>query len=435
MNSSQYHVAVVGLGKVGLPLAVQYASHGANVVGCDINFSVVDDVNHGRTPIKDEKDLEDKLAACVREGTLRATTDTSEAVAAADVVVVIVPLMVDAQRDIDFSIIDAATTSVGNGLKKGTLVVFETTLPVGTTRNRIAKKLEGASGLVASEDFYVAFSPERIRTGQIFRDLATYPKVVGGLTPKDTRVAHDFYASVLDAEIMDVSSSEAAELTKLIETTYRDINIAVANEFATFAARRGLDVYEAIDAANSQPQSHVHMPGIGVGGHCIPVYPYFMINNATDGELQIAREARKLNDGMSASVVSDLSDELDGIEDKRAVVIGLSYRANVKESAFSVAFHMVKALEDAGFNVDVFDTLFTSDEIASRGLSPASAKEIDSYPVVAIQALNHDTSEVIDTSFPNAKVVIDGRRDLGGSTSGADQTLYRVGAPITRAHL
>lgn len=424
----EYTVSVVGLGKVGLPLAVQYATHGAHVIGCDVNPHVVAEVNAGRTPIGDEAHLQERLAQAHSDGAIEATTDTVEAVSRSNVVVIIVPLMVDANRNIDFRYIDSATESVAQGLKPGTLVVYETTLPVGTTRERNAATLERVSGLKAGLDFYVAFSPERIRTGRIFRDLATYPKVVGGLGEADTKVAADFYSSVLDAEVMPVSTAEAAELTKLLETTYRDINIAVANEFANFAAKRGLDVYEAIDAANSQPQSHIHQPGIGVGGHCIPVYPYFMLNNADDDEVRIARLSRAVNDSMSNRVVTDLSEVLNSIEDKRAVVIGLSYRADVKESAFSVAFQMVKALEEGGFTVHVHDPLFSEDEIRARGLVPCDSP-LDDYPVVAIQALHGSMAERKKSGFRHARLIIDGRRDLLPEASEPKtQTRYVVGS-------
>lgn len=429
----QYTVSVVGLGKVGLPLAVQYAGHGAHVIGCDINSDVVAEVNSGRTPIGDEAELEERLLRAHQAGRIEATTDTSEAVSRSNVVVIIVPLMVNANRAIDFRFIDAATESVGRGLKLGTVVIYETTLPLGTTRDRNAKNLEVASGMVAGKDFHVAFSPERIRTGRIFRDLATYPKVVGGLTPEGTDVAAAFYKSVLDADVMRVASAESAELTKLMETTYRDVNIALANEFAVFAAERGIDVYEGIEAANSQPQSHIHQPGIGVGGHCIPVYPYFMINNAHEDEVRLARQAREINDGMSRFAISTLSEPLSRIDDKRAVVLGLSYRANVKESAFSIAFYLVGALQEAGFSVDVCDPMFTDDEIRARGLNPVTIESVDSYPVVAIQALHDDLIPFRDTGFPRACVVIDGRSDLGETGAVNEKQVYfRVGSPLKR---
>jgi nucleotide sugar dehydrogenase len=425
-----YTVAVVGLGKVGLPLAVQYASKGAKVIGCDINPTVVEMVNRGVTPIGDEAHLQDKLREAHEAGLIAATTETSDAVSQADVVVIIVPLMVDRRREIDFAIIDSATAAVGKGLTSGTVVIYETTLPVGTTRTRHAVNLEIASGLKAGEDFFVAFSPERIRTGRIFSDLATYPKVVGGLTEADTEKAARFYESVLDAEIMRVSSAESAELTKLMETAFRDVNIALANEFAAFAAARGIDVHEGIAAANSQPQSMIHEPGIGVGGHCIPVYPYFMINNATGGELQLSRAARTINDHMPRYALDLVKEQLDRMDDRRAVILGLSYRANVKEAAFSMTHIIAEELERDGVKVDVCDPMFTDDEIRARGLTPVGLDAIENYPIVVVQAFHEAFRELPEGAFQNAKLILDGRGDLDPATvGGASVRFLRIGQP------
>ena len=174
-------------------------------------------------------------------------------------------------------------------------MIFETTLPVGDTRGRFAPALEAASGLTVEDDLFVAFSPERLLSGHVFQNLATYPKLVGGLGPASTARAAAFYASVLDAEVVAMSNAEAAEFAKLAETTYRDVNIALANEFANYAERSGVDILEVITAANSQPYSHIHQPGIGVGGHCIPVYPHFLLSRAP--EMTLVDASRKANDG------------------------------------------------------------------------------------------------------------------------------------------
>ena len=175
---------------------------------------------------------------------------------------------------------DAAVESIVPGVHAGSLVIFETTLPVGDTRDRYAPRLAEASGLALEETLFVAFSPERLYSGAALRNLATYPKLVGGLGAASTARAAAFYESVLDAEVVAMSSAEAAEFAKLADTTYRDVNIALANEFARYADRIGVDITEVIAAANSQPYSHIHQPGLGVGGHCIPVYPHFLLDRA-----------------------------------------------------------------------------------------------------------------------------------------------------------
>ena len=289
-------IAVVGLGHIRLPLAVQYASRGHDVLGIDIAPRIVDAINRGESPHLDEQTLIDRVPELVAAGRLRATTwDAPEGMREVEAIVVIVPVVVDADREIDFGPIDAATRQIAANVARGALVVYETTLPVGTTRDRFGPLLVEGSGLELDRELFLAFSPERVLVGRVFLDLRRYPKVVGGTSPESTRRAVDFYRSVLDegTEVMAVTNAEAAEMTKLAETTYRDVNIAYANELAAYAARRGIDVSEVIGAANSQPYSHIHQPGVGVGGHCIPVYPHFLFN--TDPELRIPPLAREIN--------------------------------------------------------------------------------------------------------------------------------------------
>ncbi|HZL05107.1 MAG TPA: nucleotide sugar dehydrogenase, partial [Coriobacteriia bacterium] len=276
-------ITVVGLGKIGLPLAVQFASRGHHVIGADINASTVEQVNRGSEPFPGEANLQLALAAAVRSGVLEATTDTTRAVVKSDVVVVVVPLFVDDDGVPDFAWMDSATGDVARGLQPGTLVVYETTLPVGTTRNRWKPMLEQASGLREGVDFDLVFSPERVLTGRIFADLRRYPKLIGALSPRGAERATQFYRDVLEFDerpdlergngVWDLGSAEAAELAKLAETTYRDVNIGLANQFGIFAASHGIDIHRVIEASNSQPYSHIHRPGIAVGGHCIPIYP------------------------------------------------------------------------------------------------------------------------------------------------------------------
>ncbi|MCP9980452.1 hypothetical protein LUX32_24735 [Actinomadura madurae] len=241
-------ICVVALGKIGLPLAVQFARKGHRVIGADVDERVVADVNAGREPFPGEADLGVHLGEAVRAGLLTATTDTAAAVAGAEAVVVVVPLFVDGTGTPDFGWMDAATRSIAEGMRPGTLVSYETTLPVGTTRNRWAPILAEGSGLTAGEDFHLVFSPERVLTGRVFADLRRYPKLVGGIDEASARHGVAFYEQVLDFDdrpdldrpngVWDLGSAEAAELAKLAETTYRDVNIGLANQFARYARQR-----------------------------------------------------------------------------------------------------------------------------------------------------------------------------------------------------
>jgi nucleotide sugar dehydrogenase len=403
------NIAVIGLGHIGLPLAAQYASKGHRVYGCDINPSVVDMVNSGHA-YDDEPGLEAMVADAVATGLLSAEGTTSKAVEQSEAVVVIVPLMVDASKDIAYGAIDSATRDVAAGLQPGTLVIYETTLPVGDTRKRFGPMLEAGSGLVAGKNFSLAFSPERVYVGRVFEDLKRYPKIVGGIDANSTQKASAFYEAVLDAEVISVNNAETAEFTKLAETTYRDVNIALANEFAVFAEEQGIDVLQSIDAANSQPFSHIHRPGAGVGGHCIPVYPYFYANRTNTA--RVARLARDVNDGMASHLVCRLSDALGDFVGKTVAVFGWAYREDVKEDAFTVARRLVSDLEAAGATVVVHDPLYTADELEQRGLTPyepASGTHVDA---VVVQAVHSEYRHFNWASIHGLQVVLDGRNSL-----------------------
>lgn len=408
-------ITVVALGKIGLPLAVQFAEQGHQVIGADVNPSVVNQVQRGQEPFPGEAQLAEKLAAVVATGRLSATTDTTAAVAESEVVVVVVPLFVNSDSKPDFGWMDAATMSIGRGLLPGTLVSFETTLPVGTTRGRWKPLLEQESGLAEGQDFHVVFSPERVLTGRIFADLRKYPKLVGGLSEEGAKRGVAFYEDVLEFDerpdlprangVWDLGSAEAAEMTKLAETTYRDVNIGLANQFARFAAENNIDVYEVIEASNSQPFSHIHRPGIAVGGHCIPVYPRFYL--AGDPSAAVVSAARSSNEQMPAYAVSLLGQMLGDLDALRVVVLGAAYRGGVKEMAFSGVFPLVRELATVGAVPVVHDPLYTDDELRSHRLTPYRLGE-----TVGAAILHTDHAEYRDLEparLPGIRAFVDGR--------------------------
>lgn len=421
-------IAVVGLGHIGLPLAVQYAGRGHDVVGCDTDERIVATVNAGRSPHDDEAALVERVPELVRAGHLRATADDAEGVRGADVVVVIVPVAVDAERQIDFGPIDAATREIARGLRPGALVIYETTLPVGTTRNRFGPALESGSGLTLDRDLFLAFSPERVLVGRVLLDLRRYPKIVGGVSLESTRRAVEFYRAALDdgTEIRAVANAETAEMTKLAETTYRDVNIALANEYARYAARRGIDVSEVIEAANSQPYSHIHLPGVGVGGHCIPVYPHFLFNAEPD--LKLPPLARAINEGMAAFAVSLLQKRLGPIAGIDVLVLGIAYRADVREDAFSSAFRLRDELAAAGAVVHGHDPYFSDEHLAGLGFLPYDLAAPTPIRAAIVQAAHSAYRSLDLRTIPGLELLVDGRNALDPATvSGAGIAYAGIG--------
>ena len=413
-------ITVVALGKIGLPLAVQYAEKGHEVIGVDVNPVTVEAVNAGREPFPGEAHLADKLAAlnpATGNGALRATTDYAEAVPGADAIVLVVPLFVDdATWEPDFTLMDAATRSLAEHLTPGTLISYETTLPVGTTRGRWKPLIEEISGLAEGADFHLVFSPERVLTGRVFADLRRYPKLVGGLDDAGTAAGIAFYEAVLDFDprpdlprpngVWDMGTAEAAEMAKLAETTYRDVNIGLANQFAVYADRAGFDIERVIDACNSQPYSHIHRPGIAVGGHCIPVYPRLYLS--TDPDASVVRTARTFNATMPAYVVGRAKELLGDLAGLRAVVLGASYRGGVKETAFSGVFPTVDALGEAGAEVLVHDPMYTDDELASFGWTPYHLG--DRADIAIVQADHPEYHDLAPADLPGIRLLLDGRR-------------------------
>jgi nucleotide sugar dehydrogenase len=409
-------ITVVALGKIGLPLAVQFASMGHEVIGADVNVATVATVNAGQEPFPGEAGLQEALSSAVAAGRLRATTATAAAVAESEAVVVVVPLAVDADGLPDFSLMDLATRDIGAGLQPGTLVSYETTLPVGTTRTRFAVALAETSGLASGRDFHVVFSPERVLTGRVFSDLRRYPKLVGGLDEEGTKRGVAFYESVLTFDeradltrpngVWDLGTAEAAEMAKLAETTFRDVNIGLANQFARFAEQSDIDIYQVIEACNSQPYSHIHTPGIAVGGHCIPVYPRLYLWN--DPDATIVRAARAANAAMPEHAIDVLEKAYGDLNGARVVVLGVAYRAGAKETAFSGVFPLATGLRTRGATPLVHDPLYTDEELVTLGFEPFHIGEPVDAAVVHTGHPDYRTLSARD--LPGVRVLVDGRR-------------------------
>lgn len=409
-------IAVVALGKIGLPLAVQFASSGHDVIGVDVNQRAVDTINAGLEPFPGEAELQERLAELIPAGRLRATTDYADAIPGADAVVLVAPVFVnDETWEPDFKYMDAATRSLAEHLTPGTLVSYETTLPVGTTRNRWKPMLEEGSGLIEGKDFHLAYSPERVLTGRVFADLRKYPKLIGALSDEGNRLAREFYEAVLQFDerpdlprpngVWDLGTTEASEMAKLAETTYRDVNIGLANQFGLFAAANGIDVYKVIEACNSQPYSHIHRPGIAVGGHCIPVYPRLYLS--TDPDADIVRVARQLNASMPERLVAQAEGILGLLQGQKAVVLGAAYRGGVKETAFSGVFPTVQALKERGAEVVVHDPIYTDDELRGLGFEPyALGGDVD---LAILQTDHAEYRDLGPDRLPGVKLLVDGR--------------------------
>lgn len=409
------NICVIGMGKIGLPLAIQFASRDGNVIGVDINPNVVELVNHGKAPFPGEPNLEILLNEAIAQKKFSATTNYKTGVQDADVIVVLVPVILDSSNQPNFESIDFATKNLSKYIKDQALISFETTLPIGTTRNHLTQIIENESGKRVGRDFYVVFSPERVSSGRIFDDLKKYPKLVGGISPTCTSKGVRFYSQYLEFDkrndlskpngVWAMASVEASEFAKLAETTYRDVNIALANRFMIHAEKLGIDINPIIEAANSQPFSHIHNPGISVGGHCIPVYPYLYLN--TDKEAEIVLTARHQNEEMPKYFLDKIKRRELNLENKKILILGIAYRPNVKESAYSGVFDLVKKIEEENAIAYVADPLYEKAEIKALGLNPLPQNfEID---YVILHTAHDEFKQLNFSAYKNLKGIVDGR--------------------------
>lgn len=421
------NIAVIGIGRIGLPVAARLAASGHTVLGCDINAARVDQVNRGENPIPDEAGLSELLASVQPTGRLRATTDTSAAVAESETVLFAVAVDIDERGRADLNGLLSACDDVARGLQPGTLCVFDTTLPVGTTRRVLAPRLE-SGGLRCGRDFWVAFSPERLLMGRILEDMAKYPKVVGGLDAEAGRRAAAFYSEVLGGEVYQLASAETAELSKIAEGVYRDLNIALANELAQVADLHGVDIAEVTRAANSQPYCHLHVPGTGVGGHCIPVYPYFLIQG--EGPSALAALGRQVNDAMPGYAASRVESLLGGLSGKRVLIMGLTFRPNVAVTPHTNAVDLLREFTARGAMVEGHDPLLTEEGIRSLGFAPAP--ELRGYDAAVVHSYHRAYADVDWRAV--APLIVDARNAIDRAAIEALGLRYLgVGRPPTPA--
>lgn len=355
-------VVVIGLGYVGLPLVVEAMNVGFQVVGVDSSETVVDELNQGHSHVDDVDDSD--VRQIVSKGFI-ATTSAS-CMATAEVVIICVPTPLDGELGPNLRAVEDAARDIAKHLQSGQLVVLESTTYPGTTEEVLVPILE-SSGLIAGQDFYVAYSPERIDPGNARFTLRNTPKVVGGVTPLCTERAVDFYSQVVD-EVVVSGGVKEAEMTKLLENTYRHINIALVNEMAQFCAELDIDLWDAIRCASTKPFGFSpFFPGPGVGGHCIPIDPNYLshrVQTRLGYAFRFVELAQEINAGMPAYVVRRIQELLNDqslpLRNSRVLLLGVTYKADIGDVRESPAVDIAKALIDLGARVSYVDPLVDS---------------------------------------------------------------------------
>lgn len=386
-------LGVCGLGYVGLPLAVEKAKAGFKVVGFDVQKAKVDMVNSGHNYIGDV--VNEDLASIVASGNLRATTDFAS-VASCDCVCIAVPTPLGKHQEPDVSYVKASTESIAPYLHKDMLVVLESTTYPGTTEELLKPILENASGLKCGEDFYLAFSPERVDPGNLIYKTKNTPKVVGGCTPKCTDIAATMYEAVLEAPVHRVSSPAIAEMEKILENTYRNINIGLVNELSRLCNKMGISVWEVIDAAKSKPYGfQAFYPGPGLGGHCIPLDPYYLTWKAREYGFHttMIENSMIINDSQPNYCVDRamriLNNHKKAVNGAKILVLGVAYKNDIDDYRESPAIRVVEKLLEVGANVTYYDpwiASFKKGDLEMTGEKALTSELVENVDLVMITA-------------------------------------------------
>jgi nucleotide sugar dehydrogenase len=409
-------IGVLGLGYVGLPLAVEKAKAGYNVIGFDIQAEKVEKVNNGKNYIGDV--VNEDLEEIINNHKLEATTDFDR-LAECDVIAICVPTPLDKFKQPDLQYVEASTKETAKRLHKDVLVILESTTYPGTTEE-VMKPILEETGLVCGKDFYLAFSPERVDPGNLIYKTKNTPKVVGGIGEVSTDIAKTLYESVLEAEVFVVSSPKEAEMAKILENTFRIVNIGLINEMVIVAHKMGINLWEVIDAAATKPFGFMPFyPGPGVGGHCIPIDPFYLtyIARRYDYHTRIIELAGEVNDYMPEYVVERLMKELNKkkkcLNDAKIIMLGIAYKNDIDDMRESPALKVLEHLEKAGANVSIVDPYVPTFEWNGKTVKTVKlTQELIQTSDAVVITTGHKKNVDYKMVCKNAKIVFDTKNCL-----------------------
>ncbi len=374
LRKGKITITVVGLGRIGMPTAYVFAKAGAKVIGVDIDEELVKKVMLGQCPLCDEPGFEE-LEGKLNDNLIEANTDVTSSVARSDVVIVCVPTLVNESKVPHCPAIVDSCEKIGKGLKEGSLVVIESTVGPGMVERDIVPLLEKHSGMKAGMNFGVASCPERANPGEILKNLRSLPRIVGGITQKSTDVAAAVYGYALGARVLKVSDAKTANAVKLTENIFRDVNIALMNEFAVLYEKLGIDTVEVINACSTKWNFIPHYPGPGVGGPCLPANAYYIIDEGLKvGYIpHLVRIAREINDRMPEHVVVLTSETLNNIgkviRGSKIAVLGVSYKPDVRDLQNSPLKHICERLRAMGAHITIYDPFFRGETVFQTSVS------------------------------------------------------------------
>lgn len=354
-------ISVLGMGYIGLPTACMLANSGYEVLGVDIDEEIINKLNSGKLHIE-EPELEKIFSSAFKNNRLRVSLELERS----DVFIIAVPTPLDHRNKADLSYVISAANKIKEKIKKGNLVILESTSPPGTTRNIVGKIIANGTGFIAGRDYYLAFCPERVLPGKIVYELENNDRIVGGVDKKSSEAAESIYKTFVKGKIF-LTDLETSELVKLAENTYRDINIAFANELSLICKDYGIDIREVIKYANMHPRVKILNPGPGVGGHCIPIDPWFILEDI-DRKDTLIEKCRKINNSMPFIISEEIAEIVGKYRDPKVTIFGFSYKENVGDIRESPAITINNELMEKGIKVLIYDPLVVNTKYNLSGL-------------------------------------------------------------------
>ncbi|MGI0079341.1 MAG: nucleotide sugar dehydrogenase [Nitrososphaerales archaeon] len=389
-KSGKASITVVGLGRIGLPTAAMFANAGLKVLGADINPAVVVSVNEGRCRFVDEPGLEKIVKRAAKKGNLRATTDVAKAVSETDLVVICVPTPVDHTKTPDYAAVIRASRTIGKALRSGQVVIMESTVGPGTVEEVIRPVLEEESRLRAGVDFGLASCPERSDPGNIIENMKTVPRVIGAVNEHTEQIVASLYENALGVKVFRASNPKTANAIKLTENLFRDVNIALANEFALLFEKLGIDTIEVINGCATKYNFMPHYPGAGVGGPCLPSNSYYLIvEGIKSGNIPyIIRMAREINDRMPDHVIELVSEALNEVRKtvrgSKVAVLGVAYKPDIKDAQLSPLERVCNSLKELGANVEIYDPMFAGERVFGFPVKRSLAQAVKGADCIVI---------------------------------------------------
>ena len=412
LDSKTLRVCVIGIGRIGLPTALSFAKSGLQTIGVDINENLIQNIKSGIFPLKDEPGYEEIFNEVLNKKTFSVTTKIEEAVPNSDLILLSLPTPMDENNIPDYSALTSVGSKLSEILSPNSLVIVESTIEPGFIEDEMISLISKSNRLHVEENFFIGVCPENANPGEILHDFTNLPRLVGGINDNVTQIIKTIYNFVFSVDLVEMPNCKTANAVKLTTNVFRDINIAFVNELAILFEKLGIDTLKVLEAANKKYNFQIHFPGAGVGGPCLPVNSYQMINSANkinENFLQIVRAGRKINENMPQHLVNLITESLSKkekhIQNSNILILGISYKPNVKDIQLSPAKDVIKLLENKGAKIKIFDPLFSNEQIFNYNVENNLDNSLQDSDVVVI-ITPHDELKQIDAEYIARKMKI-----------------------------